>query len=207
MRRFVALLAAVAAVALWTAQTTVAQKAGKGLKLGEKFEGELGEQQKKPLGYKIEDLSAGGVSGVGLYMASLPIRLKAGQELSIVAAVAGSDRYVGLQVFDPGQKRILVDSKKQLEFERYHNRGQPVVVVSSKAAAFKIEEVGATGTYTIVVASDRVGAFTVKATSTALEVDREALEQDLKEAKKRVEEIEAKLKALDDKPKKKLRER
>lgn len=219
MFRIVFLLAAVAATVLFLSNAGHAQsfrdtplnpredaptKLSTGLKLGEQFKGELTAKEKRTVWATF------GLSGIGkdkstlgagpdpnMYAAALPIQLKAGQPVTITATVIGQDRPVGVFILDPEGKRIQASEKEKSAF----GFGTQVVLLSRKTAEIPIEEVSATGKHTIIVVSNRVGAFTVQATSGSGD-DRESLERELKELRRRVAEIAVKLKALDEKGKK-----
>ena len=203
MRRFAILLTAVVAAVLISPDTGIAQK-NKGITLGEKFEGELGGRKSNKIRYRlagefIPQILGGGQESV--YTASIPVTLKAGQAISITATVTGKDRIVGIQVFDPTQQRIGVP--KPLGIVRFGADSE--TLASVKTHTLSLEEVNASGKYTIVVFSDKIGPYTLKAANDSEEEeateDRETLEQQLKDAKKKVEQLEAKLKAMDEKPK------
>src|SRR5262245_56486970 len=205
MFRLGLLLGAVAAPVLVLSHPAMAQlknvtHLSKGIKFGEKFEGEFAAKHKlRGWSRRDDEVKVKFTPGV-LYQGALPIRLKAGQGMSITATVVGQGRLVGIRVINPMGKRIREDPEASYEFG---NQEVPVMVLSAKTAEITIEEVNATGKYTIIVVSDQAGPFTVKATSGSEGDDRESLEKQLKELKKKVAEIEAKLKALDKKPRKK----
>jgi hypothetical protein len=205
MFRNALLLMAMAASVLVSPNTGVAQKS-RGLKLGDKFEGELGGRKTTTIRYRVSDEPTSPLLGgqEGVYATSIPITLKAGQAISITASVTGNERIVGIQVFDPTQQRIGVP-KPRGGIQRFG--AAPEALASVKSHTLSIEEVNAGGRYTIVVFSDKIGPFTLKATSDSEEEehmdDRETLEKQLRDAKKKVEQLEAKLKAMDEKPKSK----
>jgi hypothetical protein len=190
MSRSLVTILAVGSIVLLAENIPQAYSQSKGLELGKTFEGELGG---KPVEARIR--IDGGKSKTGLirpgYQTMLPITLKAGQAVSITATVTGKERLVGIAVLDPAKNPVAVSGPSP-----------KVMTVYAKTATVKIEEVPANGEFTIVVASSHVGAFSLRVTSGSDEPSREDLEAELKELKKKVEQIEAKLKAMDEKSKK-----
>jgi len=162
----------------------------KTLKLGDEFKDKLERKAgvNKYIGY-IENNPF--KTYADLYVSEISIKLKEGQDITITATVKGTDRLVGMQFLDPTRRVI----------------GNEKIFLSTRTSKYTNEEVPVDGDYTIIVVSEGSGSFTLLATSDAMEDDREMLERELKELKKRVAEIEAKLKALEkksigDKPKK-----
>lgn len=177
MRRWITLLASFVAFSICLPIQGLAQS--KGLKLGDKFEGEL--KTKGPTYYQENGLIYSG-SDV-FYSTGLPVELKAGQSITITATVTGKDRKVNIALLDPTGKPLGATDR----------------VV--KSAQLTIDEVNVKGRYLIVVNSDQIGPFTLRATAGGMEESREALEKELKEIRKRAEEIEKLLKAMDEKKK------
>jgi hypothetical protein len=131
------------------------------LTLGEKYEGELEGETKLFL-----------PTATFLHQANLQVMLKAGQTVSIQAKVLGAGRKVALALHNKTGKGI---------------GGSPL---SLKSTTFKLEEAPYTGNYTVVVASDQVGAFTVvvsieeELSDSEIDAKIEALKQELKKLEK-----------------------
>jgi len=194
---FVALVAAAAFFACAaSAQEPKVTTLGTGIKLGETFEGEIGKDQKLA-GYWWLKGDKNPTNDPNLYQAAIPVTLKAGQGITIAATAAGQDRFVGIRLVDPAGKRIKEDPDLDTTVSGHETA---MTWVAPKAAEITVKEVAASGKYTIVVVSNRVGGVTVKTSSPGEGESREALEKQLKDLKKKVEEVEAKLKALDSKP-------
>jgi hypothetical protein len=141
------------------------------LPLGEKFEGEIREMNNRPLQHA---LAKGG------YTAEVPVTLKAGQSISISVTVVGKDRQVGIELQDPTGKSIR------------WTKG-----AATKTSQLEVEEVSAAGKYTIVVLSDRIGPFTLRATDPSDAQDRvKQLEDRIKRLKEELAKAEDELKAL-----------
>lgn len=160
--------------------TAQSKTSAKGIKLGEPFEGELGGKE-----VGMNQLLPKGVfqfnpSG---FAARIPITLKAGQDLTVTVSVKGSGRNVAIAMIDPAGK---------LAGHALHEE---------KTAVLQVDEINAKGQYTIIIHSEKIGPFTVRATSSAMEDDEKALEEKIKQRRKELEELEAKLKALRDKKK------
>jgi len=206
MFRFGLLLLAVVASVSSFGNTAVAQlkkvvPLGKTVSFGEESKGEFGAKHQLQGWSRLDNEVKVKFTSGTLYQGSMPINLKAGQGMSITATVIGQDRLVGIRVLNPAGKRIREDPDQSYEFG---NQEVPVNILSTKTRTITIEEVSATGIYTIIVVSDQAGPFSVTATSSSeAGEDRESLEKQLKELRRRIVEIEAKLKALDAKPKQK----
>jgi hypothetical protein len=144
-----------------------------------------GQSKSLKLGEKYEgELKKDNFSN-GAYQTDVRVSLKAGQSLSITATVVGSDRTVALNVLDTEGKLIEAPG---------------CGVFTKTTAQITVEEVGATGFYTIRVHSTRVGAFTLKATaSSEKELDEKALKAEIEELEKTLADRKAKLKALQQK--------
>lgn len=166
-----------------------------GIKLGEKFEGEISKVVNAKGKFNAPALESLGlprgpgraisdfVTG-GCYGAEVPVTLKAGQSLSVTVTLKGD-----------GRKAILVLQDKTGKAVAYSK--EPEVATLQ----LKVEEVNASGKFKIVVVSDQVGAFTLRATGPAgdpadEETDEKALETKIGRLKKELAEAEAKLKAL-----------
>jgi hypothetical protein len=102
----------------------------------------------------------------------------------VTTTVVGKDRKVAVVLIDPSGTAI--DGTE----------------LRPKAARAKFEEVSATGTYRLVVVSDRIGAFTLKVTGPpAPEADAAKLRKEIKELKALLAKKEEQLKALEAKKK------
>jgi hypothetical protein len=190
MFRFVFPALVVVASALVVPVSAVAQS--KTLKLGQIFKGELGGVKKqfkyRPPATNTAPLPIGRPGFC--YAASVPIMLKAGQEVSITATVTGKTRIVGIECYDPQKKQVEKDEEGWTPTQ-------------FKTCTLHIDEVSATGKFMIVVFSDQAGPFTLKVTNESEENDREAIEAEIRNLRMRLAELEAKLKTLDEKSKKK----
>jgi hypothetical protein len=145
------------------------------LKLGEKFEGELTRRA------AIEWPGFATVTG---YATELPVVLKAGQSLKVSARVLGTDRRVCLALRDPTGRSIKATGWLE----------------NTRTSILSIEEVNTSGKFTIVVASDLIGAFSLQATGPSDdERDAKALEEKIAELEKELAELRAKLKAKKEK--------
>jgi hypothetical protein len=142
--------------------------AQRSIPLGEKFEGELGG---KPV------FQGGGSPNA--YVAAIPVVLKAGQSVAISVTVTGKTRQIRMRFLEPTGKVIGASEW------------------STKSGQLNVEEVPASGKYTIVVMSDLIGPFTLLATDPTDE------KQDAKELQDRILKLEAELANL----KAKLKER
>jgi hypothetical protein len=154
-RRTTAILIALLLVPAASSQT--------GLRLGEKFEGELKGEKKPVKGFSDN-------RAVRAYTAEIPVTLKAGQKLFLTVTVAGKTRLVGVALRDPSG--ALVEKK---DFEK-------------KSIQLEIEEVSASGKCHIVVLSDQIGAFTLRATGPAEKLDAKALREKIKRLERELEE-------------------
>src|SRR5258708_2684480 len=104
MLRMSSVFAFALAAVLLAPNTRAAQDTG--LKLGEKFEGEMKEKKK----YLHWDRSG---DVLDHFAAETPIALKAGQKVSITATVIGSDRKVWMALLDPSDKIVAKTGTKQ----------------------------------------------------------------------------------------------
>ena len=126
-----------------------------GLKLGEKFEGELKNKKGTYVGQPGTNMRFSN----DFYVAEVPVTLKAGQAIAISATVIGKGRPVAITLQDPTMNPLYG------------------VTFAVKTVQLAVEEVNASGKYTILVISDQVGPFTLRATA--------ASEEDLDEARRR----------------------
>src|SRR5438552_212784 len=101
---------------------------------------QLGEKYEGEVGNTKKEFPAG-----TYYGAELPVTLKAGQPLSVSVTVTGANRGVAVTLLDPTGKKIAETS------------------LVTKSALLTVKEVNATGTYKIVVVSDQIGPFTLRA--------------------------------------------
>jgi hypothetical protein len=139
-----------------------------GLKRGVPFEGELLPS------HKINNR----------YTTEIPVLLKGGQSISIVATVVGKDRQAFRWLRDPAGAYIAQSDS------------------TVKTAKLECEEVNAQGKYTIVIGSDRIGPFTVRATDPKdMDGDIKSLEATVERLEKELATARAKLKALKEKSK------
>jgi hypothetical protein len=203
-RTCVLMLALVALVGIAT-DGQAQKKASKGIKLGETFEGEMKGDKfaffkgiagniavfpKIPL-FKTR----GSTTPKDAYIAEVPVALKAGQKVTITAAVKGDDRKLMIIVLDRTGE-IVGHSEK----------------FTPKTAELVIEEANATGLYKIGVFSDKSGAFTLRArtpstakeSSKETELDEKQLKAKIKALKKELADLEEKLEALQEKKEKSL---
>jgi hypothetical protein len=164
---------------LFTALGGSAQTAD--VKLGKAFEGET--KTKKGFVYHQKNfLVANQEGGYKLYFAEVPVTLKAGQSISISTTVKGTGRKVALTLIDPDKEPV------------------DGVTLAVRTTRLKIDEVSATGKYTILVVSDRIGAFTLRADGpTARESDEKQLKEKIKELEEELANLKKKLKTLQDK--------
>jgi len=140
------------------------------------IEGEIGGE---PIGF----IWYGNSGASFLYMTEIPVTLKAGESISVAAYVTGDGRKVITSLKDPKGK-VIGGSKTR----------------EDKSAKFEMQEVNATGKYTIVIGSDLIGQFRVKVTGGQLEDHSEAaLEAKIKQLKADLAAAEAELKALKEK--------
>jgi hypothetical protein len=157
--------------------SSIEAQPGAGLKLGAKFEGELGG---KPKGFQVarEDGNSGPDNA---YFTSMPVTLKAGQQIALTATVVGKDRKVGIILLDPTGKQISGNSTK----------------FTTKTANLTYEEVPSSGKYTVILISDLVGPFTLRANGSVNgEGDIKALEARIADLEKELADARAKLKTL-----------
>jgi hypothetical protein len=192
MFRTLSAILTVVAGALLVPATPAAPPAG--LKLGEEFKGKIGGQAQIgfPLGTNLKRADRGpefipNAFGPMLwqkaYTSEVPVTLKEGQAIDISVTVTGVDRRVFVKLLDPAGKQIA------------NSDDVPV-----KTVRLAVEEVAASGKYTIVVASDQIGGFTLRAKSGSEgEDDVEKLKEKIKQREEELAELKAKLKALEGK--------
>jgi RNA polymerase sigma factor (sigma-70 family) len=150
------------------------------LKLGVDFKGELAVStpwKSYSTGRRDDPLPWG-------YATEVPVTLKAGQSVTVSATVVGKDRDVGVALIDPAG-RVAGTIRETL----------PV------PARLTVEEVNASGKYTVAVVSSQIGPFTVRVTGPSdEESDAKKLEERIKQLREDLADVEAKLKALKAKP-------
>jgi hypothetical protein len=173
--RFMLLMLLPVCLGLCTANTSSGQP--NTLKLGEKLEGDLKEEKSY--------VWPGGGGRLYGYGAEIPVSLKAGQEVSITATVIGTNRKVSVALQDPAGK-IIAGSPRN----------------NPKTVELRVEEVSTSGKYMILVMSDQIGAYTLRASGGSDTDTPESLQNKIKELEKELEAAKAKLKALEDKSKK-----
>jgi hypothetical protein len=144
------------------------------LVLGKKLEGDIGGKSTRIHMLTPQKRNAG-MQG---YSSEIPVALNSGQSITLSASVVGTGRTVSLILFDPSHKIAIGFTKKEIN-----------------TAQLTVDEVNASGKYTIVVVSDQVGPFSLRATSSEDE-DETALTAKLKELEQQVEETKAKLNSL-----------
>lgn len=150
------ILAAVAGILLTAVD---GRTQSKGLALGETHEGEI----KNNKGTDV------------------PIKLKAGQDVSISVTVTGKDREFYVILYDPNG--VALGRK-----------------AGTKTVQLEVQEVSDAGTYKIHVNSGRTGPFTLKATATPdAEIDEKALKAKIAAKEEELAELKKKLKALQEK--------
>lgn len=175
------LIVAALAVVSYAASPGLAQsKLGKGLEIGRDFAGVLGGSTKTIQFVKREN---GSVGADEAYTSSIPITLKAGQSISVTATVVGKSRHVGIQLFDPQGKILVFDQESHA-----HS--------NTKTCVRTVDEVSADGAYRIVVFSDAIGPFTLRAESDSEEEDVAKLEDRIISLREELKGLEAKVKAL-----------
>jgi hypothetical protein len=163
-----------------------------GIKLGKPFEGELKtskfayRMRESPYLLVTDLKSLRGrhieVREGQFYFSEVPVTLKAGQALRISLTVKGKGRLAGLTLLDPDRKVVAG------------------LVPRAGPAKLKVEEVGATGKYTILVISNLRGAYTLLATGPReKEPDETELKEKIKELEEELANLKKKLKALQDK--------
>jgi hypothetical protein len=161
------------------------------LEPGKKLEGELTVES------KVKFVGGVGTSSWAGYLTEQTVSLKAGGKIAITATVLGKGRGVAVWLKDPTGK--VIDGPYNFD------------LATSK---LQVPEVGATGKYTVVLISDQIGAYTVKAdyvkpaetspkaespTVTGLQEKVARLEKDYARLEKEVAEVKAKLKELQEK--------
>jgi hypothetical protein len=163
------------AVAVIAPAVSFAQKVG--LRLGETFEGEIPATAEPKRAPKLTNSNNQMVVST-----DVPVTLKAGQSFSAQVTVSGNKRRVAVAVKDSAGKRIA-----QTEEFLY----------TSNELTF---EASASGTFNIVVISNRAGAFKLRVVPEGGEEDAEAdaraLEAKIRQLKQELSEAEAKLDAL-----------
>ena len=120
--------------------------------------------------------NAGESSG---YQTRIPVFLEAGQSITISASVIGKNRHVGVLLADP----------KLTELSR--TNGSDV-----KATELVYEEVPSTGQYTILVFSDLVGPFEVRAVDGESAEEVETTSPNATGLEKRVKQLEEEVQSL-----------
>jgi hypothetical protein len=150
------------------------------LRIGKKFEGQVNQprvQLSNVLGQVPPGWSGfnGGFNAFAFgYVATVPLRLKAGEAVSISATVTGADRKVQLILLDP--------SKTGVAFTQ----------MAAKKTLLKSEEVNATGTYLVVVASDRIGPYQLLATKDDDKEDEESIDDKIARLEKELGDLKRK---------------
>lgn len=119
--------------------------------------------------------------GAGVwYQKETEISLQAGQSIELKAVVTGKDRRVGIVVVDETNTPVTL----------------PVPKFEPELLELKVEEVNATGTYKIILYSDRIGPFTLQAKDiTEKDASIEELEKERQKLLEALEAVERKLKA------------
>lgn len=178
----------VAVLALIIPATPAAPPAG--IKLGEDFKGKCGGDKK--LIFLVPRGASEGVKGgkeaefiraMQGYVGEIPITLKEGQGLDISVTVSGDNRKVFLKLLDPAGEQVA------------HSKA-----IEIKTTRLTVEEVNASGKYTIVVVSDQTGGFTLLAKGGAGdEADEDKLKEQIKQREQELADLKAKLKALQEK--------
>jgi RNA polymerase sigma factor (sigma-70 family) len=150
------------------------------LKPGADFKGELGLSSPRKMystGRRDDPVLWG-------YAAEVPVTLKAGQSVTVSATVVGKDRDVGVALIDPAG-RVAGTIQESVPFP----------------ARLTVEEVNANGKYTVAVVSSQIGPFTVRVTGPSdEESDAKKLEEQVKQLRQELTEVEARLKALKVRP-------
>jgi hypothetical protein len=154
------------------------------VKLGETREAEL-----KPDNARITRWS-GNEKDKEFYSKSFPVTLKAGQSINISVTVIGKTRGVGIALEDPTGKVVSRNPNNQQDWRVKTNH-------------ITVEEVHATGKYTITVASDLIGPFSLRVTELPSNPEGEikAVEQRISQLERELANLEAKLKVLKQKTK------
>ena len=173
MVRIASGILAIVAGVLLCSTPGLAQPGAKTVKLGETIEVTLTEQSGS-----VCFMTRNG----RVFTTALPVSLKAGQSLSISATVVGGKRQVALAIVDPTGKWI-----------------EQTPAWTRKSAQLKVEEVNANGIYRIVIQSDLIGPFSIRAclsdaelTTKELEDKQQQLEKDLEAVKKQIAEAKTK---------------
>ena len=150
------------------------------LQPGKKFEAELTEK----MAGRYANAPPFGNDPEG-YLATLPVKLKAGQPIEITANIVGDGRRVAVYLIDSTNKRIA-----QTE-------------IKDSSQSLKVKNVNATGMYGVVVWSNQIGAFNLIAEFEEPEVlTVAAAKAKVDQLKKELAAAEAELKALEEKKKK-----
>jgi hypothetical protein len=158
------------------------------LKLGQKYEGEHKGKREYVSLYLDKRLSPT-FSHEDVYKVTRPIELEAGDPVSLSVTVTGSGRRVALALQDPAGDFIAVTPTKEF---------------GVKTAKLSVEEVNATGRYTVYVISDRIGNFTLYARKPQQQSrdDDKELEKKIAAAEKELEAMKKELEARKKKDKK-----
>lgn len=143
------------------------------LQPGKKLEAELTEK----MAGKYYDKVGFGNDG---YLTVLPVKLKAGQPIEITANVVGDKRRVVVWVVDSTNKEIAKSD------------------IKDSSQSLKVKNANATGTYGVVIWSDRIGAFDLIAefdgpealTLAAAKAKVESLKKELAAAEKELKKLE-----------------
>jgi hypothetical protein len=113
------------------------------------------------------------------YSTQIPITVKEGARLSVTVTVTGTERKVALGLLDPDGK--VISAMKSWS--------------DTRTAKLEVEEVNASGKYKIVVVSDLIGKFTLRASGPAAKVlGVKELREKLRRLKEEVAETEKLLK-------------
>jgi hypothetical protein len=170
MYRTLVVAAAVTAAALLTPRAPADEG---GITPGEPFKGELTEKKGYPWPPYVDTFTE--------FATEVPIKLKGGQKIALSATVVGANRKVSVGLMDPSGKMIATSKRS----------------TAVKTVQLTVDEVNATGTYKIVVLSDKIGDFTLRATGPSdAELDATKLEEEIKELKALLAKKEEQLKAL-----------
>jgi hypothetical protein len=153
---------------------------------GDKFEGEIGDTQKKyTYPRQLPNGQRASLSGLARgYSAEVPITLAARQSITITATVSGTGRSAAVVLLDPTGKAVAGAPERQT------------------TCRLKVDEVSTAGEYTIVVVSNHVGVFTLRTEGSADDLDEKKLEDKIQQLEKDLADARAKLKALREKSKK-----
>lgn len=146
---------------------------------GDKFEGRLTKMISSPWLKYVDTFYA--------YGTDVPIRLKAGQRISITATVTGTGRKVSVALLDPDGKMIAASERN----------------TAVTAVMLPVKEVNDTDTFMIRVMSDQRGVFSVETSGpVATKLDEEALEKKIKQLEQELKKAKEQLEALRKKRKK-----